>query len=877
MSTDLRRLFAFASLATLALVAIPAQAITFCVTSGSGGPTQFDQDMQYWLHASDQTVYVHLEQGTYDLITNSKESYFGDIYYDQTGTSDGTGQLGNASLHLVGGFVPGTNPPCSKRQVDPANTIISGQANGSNSSLRIAQQEGELLIDGLTFTKFGNGVQVSSITDATATLRNIAIVGNGNGDMGYAALGVGVSSSSVLGGGTGVTRIENCLIAGNNTHGLVFTDDTDKDVTQIIGCTIADNTGYGLSVGDPTNNYYILNGSLKTLNTIFRSNGIADVFAQSGGNKPTLDYTNVASIIGPANTTAHNKNTDPKFVGAGTDPAHPYDLQAISPLVNIGAPPTLALGGAYATTDIRGRTRMIGSHVDFGAYESLVDDTAAQVVTSFSEGTGTCPSASDCTLRTAITVANSNASPTTITFNLGGAINCPYFIQLASLLPDINSDITIDAYTQPGAVPNNTVPGYDGKICLVMRGGGLDHAFKTSGSGRLTVRGIEFEDFSTAAVRLSSGSGHVVTGNGFSSFPGETLANKDGVLIEGSASASQIGTYAFGDRNVFGQSTDAAIKLAGNGAGNHLIQGNYIGFNFDGTKPVGSSEPTPNKFGIYLQGSGANEISYNFVGASPLNAIHLTGAATSANRIIENSLGIAPADGSAAGNGYGTCNPLCLDGYAAIDIVSGAHDNSVGAIGGSGGNNFIINNSGPGVWIEQTAGTGNRVYGSNLIHDNGGYLPIDLGAQGPTLNDVGDGDFGGNNLQNYPTLSLALRTALNTVRVSGSLVAETGVAPQTYRVDVYWTDSCLFAGSGFDTPRGELKGYVGYFSMPGNGTTNTLFFPNTDLVASSRPPQVVGKSYFLSAVATDAAGNTSEPGPCLPYVDDYIFADGFGH
>jgi len=202
-------------------------------------------------------------------------------------------------------------------------------------------------------------------------------------------------------------------------------------------------------------------------------------------------------------------------------------------------------------------------------------------------------------------------------------------------------------------------------------------------------------------------------------------------LIEGSATNSQIGSYAFGDRNVFAQSTEAAIKIASNGAGHHLIQGNYLGFNFDGTKWTG----TPNKYGIYLQDSGSNEISFNYIGNSQLYALFLSGANTSANHVIENSIGAAPADGSPAGNGAGSGCLLCF-ALPAVELASGAHGNYIGAIGGNGGNNVIVNNYGGGVYVEQGAGTGNRIYGNNAIHDNGGELAVDLGTLGPTINGV---------------------------------------------------------------------------------------------------------------------------------------------
>ncbi|HSE13866.1 MAG TPA: right-handed parallel beta-helix repeat-containing protein [Rudaea sp.] len=836
-----------------------AQATTFCVTAGSGGPTQLDNALRYWMQANDETVYIHLEQGTYELQASGQNFSAPYFFYDEgSGLFDETISAnnlspGNASLHLIGGYVPGTNPTCKTRALDASNTVISGKNGGGNSRLWLFQDSGETLIDGITFTKFGNGVHVESHSDSTVTLRNVIFSGNGNADLNYPALEV--VDGAIFGGVTN-TRIENCLIVKNNTSGMLLLDDHSGDVTQVLGCTIADNTGYGLISGDPFNDYYILNGSLKVLNTIFRNNGVADIYAALGGNKPSVAYSNLSSVSGSITASGTNQNTDPLFVDEANGK---YQLQTSSPFVNIGAAPAAVTGGSYASTDIRNRTRIIGSRIDWGPYETLVDDTAPQTVTI----TADTPTGN--TLRAAIHNANMNATPTTITFNITGDGACPHYIYLGSLLEDITTDITIDGYTQPGAQANSVAPVYDGVLCIILYGDGLDHGLKTSGSGRLTVRGIEFEDFATAAIRLATGSGHIVTGDGFAALPGST-ANNIGVLIEGTATASQVGSYAFGDRNIFDQSTYAAIKLDTNGIGNHVIQGNYIGFAPDGTNWSGAL----NKWGIYSLNSGSNTISFNYIGNSIFNAIHLTGSATSQNRIVENSLGIAPADGGNAGGGYGTCNPLCFGGFPAIDIVASAHDNFVGASGSTGGNNFIANNDGPGVWVEPTAGTGNRVFGSNVIHDNSGFLAVDLGGLGATANDVGDLDTGPNNLQDYPILSQAMRIAPNLMRVSGLLSAQHGTATN-YRLDFYFTDTCIGPGDGTGA-RGEMKKYVGFMLPPAwDGSGYLLPFSTTDIAIAGSLP----KTGYIAATATDGNGNTSEIGPCEPYIDDYIFANGF--
>src|SRR5690348_10363566 len=145
---------------------------SFCVTSSSGvgSAAQLVAALTYATTATDETVYIHLEQGTFTLQ--------GDNAYNQ----DGNG--GNANLHVVGGFVPGTS--CSSRVVDPASTVIKGK-NGPAGSfpisrLAIGQEEGELLIDGIQFDSFADGMVVWTSADSTATVRNVIVTHMGNYD-----------------------------------------------------------------------------------------------------------------------------------------------------------------------------------------------------------------------------------------------------------------------------------------------------------------------------------------------------------------------------------------------------------------------------------------------------------------------------------------------------------------------------------------------------------------------------------------------------------------------------------------------------------------------------------------------------------------------
>ncbi len=845
------------SFAILALFAHAAAANTvFCVTNDANGPSIFDTALTYWTNAVNETVYVHVEQGTYSILkhTSGYVSIGLGTGYDQDGGN--YGGAGNATLHLVGGFVHNTN--CKSRVVDPKNTVIHGDPSAGVRVFRLAQQQGAILIDGVRFD-VESGVVIHPSATAV-TVRNVIVSGVNDGvtdNETGAALSFFADDNSASGNSF---LAENVLVYGNSVPGLYVISGNSNDSVEIVNSTIADNGGYGIGVGDLAYAPRNFAGTFGGYNLIARGNA-SDIAVAASSTTPSIIKSDFHSKAGTISGSG-NVDLDPQFVDSLNGN---YDLKTTSPVINTGALASSVPGG-YPGTDIRGRTRVIGSRVDLGAYESNVDDTAAQMVTS------TADDSTAGTLRTAITAANGSSNPTTITFNIAGGCTTPQVVELLSAMPDITSDVTIDGYTQPGSAPNTTAPGYNGKICIIFDGFTQSYGLHTTGSGRLTVRGIDFERFSAAAVHLSSSAGNVVTGNTFAQDP-NYAASAVGVLIDGTASASQVGNYAFGDRNVFNRMTDSGVKIVSNGAGQHSVVGNYFGFNPDGSiYSILSSQR--NEYGVYISASGSNLVSVNYIGGSIDSAIYLAGAATTANTVSSNALGPAP-DGSTFGNGQGGCNgPLCLVDLPSIDIVSGAHDNVIGESGcvaGIIGANTIAGNHGPGVGLESSAGTGNSVCGNNLIYGNNGYLAVDLGDDGPTTDDVGDADTGPNKLQNYPILYEAQRIAPTVARISGVLETLAPGPAQGYHLDVYWTDTCITGDA--QGPRGELKQYVGFINLFTNGSVYADAFPSADMTAAAGLP-VNG---FLTAVATDASGNTSEPGTCVAFANDYIFADGFGH
>lgn len=821
--------------ALIAAVAIcifqAASATSVCVSSTAA----LRSALTTWQTTSGTTpTTIKLVQGTYLYPNND---YWTQTYYG-----------GSAPLQLLGGYTAG----CAGRSLVATNTVLDGQQQMSSNSIFELYGASSVLVEGMTFKSFVNHVTIGSDSSAAADSVIVRYV-IGNDLFGAASVLDEYGGFRVYGKSN--MRVENSLFynvhGGDTASALEVIGFQSNNVVAIVtNVTAAYNGTYGMKLS-----CYQCAGTVLAYNNILFNNtpGDLDTRLSDPSSSVLMSYSDFDPATSVGNyTSANNINADPQFQNPLNND---FLLLNTSPAINVGAPEFIVIGG-YGNQDLGGGTRVVGSLIDMGAYESIKNDLVGQVVGANTDDTLTA------TLRAAIITANSNPNATTISFNLGNAASCPQVINLTSPLPNITSDVTINGFTEPGSKVNTQNPTYDGKLCVIVRGGGsIDHALQVSGAGRLTVKGVEFEGFATAAVRLATGNGSIVVGNGFSAVAGSS-ANDIGVRIEGTANHSLIGSLAVGDRNVFDQGS-YGVDFEANGLGRaNTVEGNYFGFNFDGT-PWTGAQPLN---GIYLVGSGGNTLRNNYVGGAKNEGILLSGANTTANTLTQNVIGQAPSL-VAAGNGS-----------AGIGLTASAHANVIGTatfLTQSGGGNIIVNNSGPGIWVETTAGIANRIDGNNIIHDNSGLLAVDLGAStdpfglGPTANDSGDVDTGPNNLQNYPTLTQATRIEANTIVLDGYALPQTSGPTQNYRMDVFWTDTCT--GSGPESPRGEMKRYVGFFFVAIPNNSFFITWPGQQITA----PSTIPGTGYLFATETDAAGNTSEPGKCFPFTDDYIFSNGF--
>lgn len=395
---------------------------------------------------------------------------------------------------------------------------------------------------------------------------------------------------------------------------------------------------------------------------------------------------------------------------------------------------------------------------------------------------------------------------------------------------------------------------------------------------------------------------HVVVGNlvGTDVTGAAALGNRNGIVIYG-GSYNQIGSDGDGvndpaERNLVSGNRESGILIQGEGAIHNVVAGNYIGTDVTGTQALG------NGYGVWISGASFNQIgtqgqSWNNSGQGNLiagnqgTAVVIRQGPCHNNLIAGNLIGTDVTGMAALSNADG--------GYAAVFILEGAYANqiqsnvivasnfglnisgggenvvagnliNVGAdgttplsdasgvhlfggtsnnvIGGTnlGDGNIIRHGSYRGVLIDQyhlaPPATGNAILGNSIYGTGGLGIDISLrgeGEDGPNPI-LPPGTSGNNNLQNYPVLmSVSGGTAFT--RIQGSLRSTPNV---TFRVE-FFANAVANVSS-----YGEGERYLGAATVTTDGSGNASF--DVTLAAASS----VGE--FISATATDSAGNTSE-------------------
>jgi hypothetical protein len=373
------------------------------------------------------------------------------------------------------------------------------------------------------------------------------------------------------------------------------------------------------------------------------------------------------------------------------------------------------------------------------------------------------------------------------------------------------------------ALPN----GGDGVVILdasnnSIGGTTAGHRNVISGNG---VHGVEVDNSSTGNLIRGNHIGVNLSGNA-------PLSNGGNGVFISDAAGNTVGGNVSGATNVISGNGSMGVEILGIAASGNTVQGNYIG-----TDAAGSADLGNNQHGVFVNGA-------------PNNTVGGTSAAAR-NVISGNGTGVFIQNGGATGN-LVQGNRIGTDagGTAAlantndgVRVGGNASNNTIGGTAGGAANTIAFNGLN-GVVVD--SGSANAIL-SNSIHTNGSPtgLGIDLGLDGASPNDAGDGDSGPNTLQNYPSLTGA------TGFVSSTSVVGTfnSTASTTFTLQFFASLSC--DASGF----GEGATMLGAFNVTTDGSGNASF--NQSLPTGGAAGQ------YISATATDPGNNTSEFAACV--------------
>lgn len=456
-------------------------------------------------------------------------------------------------------------------------------------------------------------------------------------------------------------------------------------------------------------------------------------------------------------------------------------------------------------------------------------------------GDGTC-NAQNCTLREAITLANSTVGvQDTIGFNISySSSGCNLFagyctIKPATELPAITDPVIIDGYTQPGTSPNTLAVGDDAELKIMLDGqGNAIHGLQLN-AGNSIIKGLVVSDFGleSAGIYIHGSDNNVIQGNFIgTNVTGDTARANDFGIGIGDSNMNLIG----------GTLPEARNLISGNGYGilitggsKNLVQGNYIGTDRDGLNAL------PNAQGITLwddatentiggKGAGAR----NIISGNSAAGLVLSGAST--NVVRGNYIGL-----SANQNSLGNSNGITL-----VKNSFGtkfAQNNTVTR-------NRISGNASDGIVIGQDASDTSfgNTFTRNVIYGNGG-LGIDIFPTGQNnANDALDPDDGPNQLQNYPTVN-KVTSAGSTTTIKGKLNSEPN---KSYRIEFFVNSPCE------DNNHGEGKKYFGAVTVTTNGSGNAKFtFTKSKALAAG-----AGITATATELVSGTPGSTSEFSNC---------------
>ncbi|HUG99576.1 MAG TPA: Calx-beta domain-containing protein, partial [Gammaproteobacteria bacterium] len=470
-------------------------------------------------------------------------------------------------------------------------------------------------------------------------------------------------------------------------------------------------------------------------------------------------------------------------------------------------------------------------------------------------------------LRQALLDANAAAGADQIVFDIPGA--GPHTIVVQTALPASDDTVLIDGYSQPGASPNTLAVGWDAELRIELDFNAIGPSFGIHGihlreGPGSEVRGLALVNMKGISIQVEADdavvAGNVIGLRADARTPNDLghgwLLGNTGAIharrtrIEG-ARRIRIGGPAAADRNLVAGTTGGVSAHSGFFPDNRIedvtIENNWLGLDRSGLSVVAvhtgialvsTLRATVRDNVIANPGAGGSQLGPFAGGGRALHSELSSEIVVEGNRVGVDpygdgvELGLVPFGGN---SGFNFTGPTTV-GAQIGDPLDPARGNLIAHLNSDG---IVVSSD-----ARQIELAGNRVFWIGEPH--GTYkLAIDLQLPaGPNTNDPLDADAGANDLQNHPVLATATRNGAST-DVLGML---SSAANTSYRVEFFASTYCATDG------RGNAQHVLGDTQVMTDGAGEAalaVFLP------------AVPAGQFVSAVATDPEGNSSEHGPCV--------------
>lgn len=274
---------------------------------------------------------------------------------------------GTTGVAVVGGYVDSN---CTTQTHDSFNTILDGDATvrpltiATSMGSGIPAPDSHIRVSTLTIQNgAGGGLKVSDpgpIFGGDIVVENVVFRNNSDGG----ALQAATDGSGSDGGIYLVVR--GCSFVGNRAPDAPAVQLYSNNAIALVNNTFFANQATDATLDKRVLLSYFTFSDLAATNNIFWQNnqdGLPQTFDIAAQQKMHLVHNDIQAIDGTNESEDGDVNVDPSFVDAA---AFNVRLRADSPLRDAGIDAPAGGGGSF---DLDDTVRIVGTHVDLGAYE----------------------------------------------------------------------------------------------------------------------------------------------------------------------------------------------------------------------------------------------------------------------------------------------------------------------------------------------------------------------------------------------------------------------------------------------------------------------------------------------------------------------------